>query len=177
MTGVQTCALPIFANTLFQNTKFDINGNAYFNINNYNINNQVLSIHLSFKCITEKNVIEGVYIGTVNVHIPLDIVQDLFSIFEEYNIPVPLKVLPGYRRKGLGITGGGGNRWEMPNLIMKEDPTLNINIDNKETKIQINGFKGLLFPANINTERWDLHLDNQPRSEYIRYIDGALLKN
>ena len=165
----------VTANKLYQNTKFEIPGNAYFNINNYDVNEQALSIHLSINCVTETYRKDGVYIATVKVHIPLDKASKLFSIFEEYNNPVSFKVQPGFSRKGLGIAGGGLNRWEIPNMIVLEDPVINLSIDNEVTKIQIQGLKGELFPISVDTSRWDLHRVYQPRSEYIRNLLGVIL--
>lgn len=166
----------IIANTMYQNTKFGVRTEVLFNINNYDINNQILNLHIFLNCITESYMMERIYIATARVYLPLDVAQHFFDVNEWYYEPIQLKVAPGFSRIGLGISGGGLNRWEIPNMEVLEDPTLTLNFDGKKTNIQIIGLKGVLFPGNINTERWDLHtrIENSPWPANIRYIDAKV---
>jgi hypothetical protein len=168
----------LIANTQYKNTKFIIKGNAYFDISNYDINNKILYIHLSLSYMNSRfGNIEGIYVATLAVSVPLNEATQLFIPDEKFYVPVFFSVKPGSFRKGLGIAGGGASCWEVPNMIIVEEPQITVFTKNNYVcRFNTVGIKGEMWPSGLNTERWDLHKIDLPRNEYKRYINGVFFK-
>lgn len=162
----------IIANSFYKKTNFDLNGTAYFKMSNYDLNKENLYIHLSLPYYNDKYKIwQGVYIATISVKVPLSEATKLFSIEENFNVPIKFKVMLGDQRRGLGITGGGVSNWEVPDIIILDE--LQIRIKNKDNfNFNTVGLKNKMWPEGINYSRWDLNIVDRPRSEYTRYILG-----
>lgn len=168
----------LIANAQYKNTKFKLQGNAYFDISNYDVNNQVLFVHLSLSYKNDRfEEMQGLYVATIAVSVPLNEATQLFNPDEKFFVPISFTVQPGSLRKGLGIAGGGASCWEVPNMIIVEDPQITVFTKNNYIcRFNTVGLKGEMWPVGLNTERWDLHKIDLPRNEYKRYINGIFLK-
>lgn len=168
----------IIANTLYINTKFELKGNAYFDISNYDINNQLLYIYLSIDYWDCKfKIMQGLYIATITVSVPLKEATQLFIPNEKFYTPISFTVQPGASRKGLGITGGGVSCWKVPNMIIVKEPQITVfTKSNYACKFNIVGMKGKMWSDGLNTYRWDLHKIDLPSKECERDVNGIFLK-
>lgn len=165
------------ANNIFISTKFYIPGKCYANKSNYNLDNQQIDLHVSL----DYGIGTGIYIGTIHAPLSLSEASDFFAFAEEFNFPVSFLVSVGSNRKNLGIAGGGVPRWEMPNLIILDNPVISVDFPGgKSYKFITSGFKGELWNPSINTSRWDLNKVDTPFHNYdfnTRIIKGEQIVN
>jgi len=161
----------IKANLVYKSTKFKVPGLCYADKANYNVNTQQIDLHISINYGES-----GIYIATARVPLPLSEAQKFFQYSDTFNSFIFYSVSVGNERKNLGISGGGVPHWIMPNLIILENPILNIKFPNGlEYSFKTNGLKGQLWTPIINTSRWDLNKPERPYQSYnfnTRLITG-----
>jgi uncharacterized protein (TIGR02145 family) len=87
-------------------------------------------------------------------------------------------VAPGIRRKSLGIAGGGVSKWQMTNMILKENPLVIFTNGSGITyTFTTDELLGELWPTNVYTERWDLNSENKPGRQSARNVIGHIIPN
>ena len=164
----------IKANLVYKSTKFEVPGLCYADKANYNVNNQQIDLHISINYGES-----GIYIATARVPLPLSEAQKFFQYYDTFNVFIYYSVSVGNDRKNLGISGGGVPHWIMPNLIILENPIINIKFPNGlNYSFKTNGLKGQLWSPIINTSRWDLNKPERPYQSYnfnTRIITGIKL--
>lgn len=161
-------------------TYFEVIGKCFTYLNEYNYDKEQASIHLFLKVLNDDNE-SSVYVATALIPLSLNEARTLYTS-EIVQGNVIFRLSPGYKRKGLGITGGGVAAQNMPDLVSVAEPEIIIDIDsNTVMRFSVKGLVGQLWPTYVNTHRWDLNnvwqqdYGKKPAPQNIRIISGTKL--
>lgn len=154
----------------YETSLFDITGNCFAWEDEYDINNQLLSVHMFIgppeyddDCSGKRF---GNYVATIVVPFSLEEARNFFK-YETVRGKVSYRVYPGIERRGLGIA--------MPSMILKSNPVINISFADDTLTIAAREFVGEIWPKGLETRFWNRNYAMKPNSKNVRVMKGEIL--